>query len=175
MNSLCVFYDETCQFCVRCALWLSQQATYLPLACTPAGAPENRSLQLPKGELVVMDDEGGLYSGTDAWLMTLWATVKLRPWAQRLATPTLAPLARAVFKSVSNNRQVFSSWLAQPDDRLTQFVTRNVPFVPDSCENGACVTGAGKCASCQTPVSTGRELCAKCLAAALTGSPPAPV
>jgi len=86
MRALSVLYDETCGFCVSCARWLSQQRMLVELECLPAGSnlavrrfPElHRSGT--KEELVVVDDEGGVYRDTHAWLMVLWALEECQPY-----------------------------------------------------------------------------------------------
>ena len=99
MRALSVLYDETCGFCVSCARWLGAQRTWVGLECLPAGGeaaarrfPELRR-SASKEELVVVDDEGGVYRDTHAWLMVLWALEDYRAWAQRLSRPALMPLA----------------------------------------------------------------------------------
>jgi hypothetical protein len=50
-----------------------------------------------------------VYYGTNAWILTLWATESGRPWSARLARPALKPLARDAFELVSTNRKLLSS------------------------------------------------------------------
>ncbi len=67
-------------------------------------------------ELIVVSDEGGVYSGDHAWLMCLYALKHYRPWAARLSRPALLPLARQAFAILSGNRRRISKWLGLLND-----------------------------------------------------------
>ena len=114
MKKLTVLYDADCGFCVRCRWWMARQPKFLELEFLPAGGPDARrrypDLWLPgQGEeLVVVDDDGGIYRSTNAWLMCLYALEDYREWSERLSEPALRPLARGLFELVSNNRKRFS-------------------------------------------------------------------
>ena len=64
-------------------------------------------------ELLVIDDQGGVYRGDAAFLMCLWALRKYRGWALRLATPALHPVARRAFKWISTHRGKIPTWLSR--------------------------------------------------------------
>lgn len=152
MRSLCVLYDETCGFCVRCARWLGTQRMLVPLECLPAGGDEAwrrfPGLRREREELVVVDDEGGVYRDTHAWLMVLWALEDYREWAQRMARPALVPLARQAFELLSSNRRRLSHWLNLEDEAMRQALERVVG-----------PAGAPKCspeAGCYLPSPAGR-------------------
>lgn len=137
MERLTVLYDGSCGFCVECARWLSAQPKHLRLellasstlaartrypTLTPAGASE---------ELVVIDDEGGVYRGTHAWIMCLWALREYRSTAEKLARPALLPLARATFAMISRSRKPLSRWLAlAPEPEVARAAARETP---DAC------------------------------------------
>jgi hypothetical protein len=53
--------------------------------------------------------------GPAAFLTCLWATVRFRPWAYRLATPHLAPLAERFFMFVTKRRDRWSAGLGRDD------------------------------------------------------------
>lgn len=140
MNKLTVLYDASCGFCVKCRWWLHMQPKLLDLEMLPAGGPDARArypeLEAPgfKDELVAVDDQGGVYRGTDAWLMCLWALEEYREWAERLSTPVLRPLARGAFAMLSAGRKTFSKWFAlAPEDELADELRR---AQPPRCENG---------------------------------------
>lgn len=116
LTKLFVLYDADCGFCTRCARWLAGQRRHIRLECLPNGSPYLAELfptlrALPKAELTVIDDQGGVYYGTNAWLMALWALEEYRPWAARLASPALRPFAREAFELVSTNRRGISALL----------------------------------------------------------------
>jgi hypothetical protein len=67
-------------------------------------------------ELLVIDDEGGLYRGPAAFLMCLYALVEYRAWSLRLSTPALMPLARKGFELVSTRRHHINEWLGLSTD-----------------------------------------------------------
>ncbi len=112
MRGLFVLYDGTCGFCIKCAAWLNTQAQLVPLRCLSAADPEVQEIfwgarRPGEDELVVVDAEGGVYRGGDAFLMALWALRDYRKWARRLARPALRPFARGLFELVSSNRKNF--------------------------------------------------------------------
>ena len=173
MRALCVLYDETCGFCVRCALWLREQRTLVGLECLPAGGeeaarrfPELRRAGTPQ-ELVVVDDVGGVYRDTHAWLMVLWALEDYRTWAQRLSRPSLMPWARNAFELLSSNRRRLSDWLNLEDEAVRQHLERaGAPDAPKCApEDTACrLPRQVRCAGCGRLVVQGRAACPHCLA-----------
>ena len=74
-----------------------------------------------------MDDEGGVYRNDDAWIMTLYALEQYRPWALRLASPALRPMARAAFEWLSLNRRSISRQLALAADADVALVLAQPP------------------------------------------------
>lgn len=175
MRTLSVLYDETCGFCVRCARWLGEQRTLVGLECLPAGGeetarrfPELRRAGGPE-ELVVVDDSGGVYRDTHAWLMVLWALEDYRAWALRLSRPGLMPLARNAFELLSSNRRRLSDWLHLEDEAVRRHLEREAgpPGAP-KCAPGdaACrLPRMVRCAGCGRSVVEGRAACPHCLAA----------
>ena len=122
MRRIFVLYDAACGFCVRCAEWLALQPQLVAIEClaqdsaqVTARFPTLRAL--PKAELTVIDDEGGVYRGSKAWLMCLWALAEWRRWSYRLARPAVMPFARQAFELVSSNRHRINSWLDLRTDR----------------------------------------------------------
>ncbi len=126
MNALCVLYDETCGFCCSCARWLSTQRQHLPVHCIPRQSPEAREAfgdfdnPLTRPELIVVDDDGGVYRDADAWVVTLWALKGYRGWSTRLAQPMLKPFSRAFFEVISSGRHTLSKLLALDSDVVLQ-------------------------------------------------------
>lgn len=117
MRNLTVLYDARCGFCVRCREWLTQQAQLVPLELLALHSPEAERRfpgLVPPGvreELLAVSDEGGVYRGTRAWIMCLWALREHRAWARRLAHPLLLPFVRGSYALLSQNRHTLSSWL----------------------------------------------------------------
>jgi predicted DCC family thiol-disulfide oxidoreductase YuxK len=170
MRALCVLYDETCGFCVSCARWLLEQRARLDLECVPAGGeeaarrfPELRRAKT-KEELVVVDDEGGVYRDTHAWLMVLWALEEYQDWALRLSRPALLPLARNAFELLSSNRRTLSGLLRLGDESVRRQLERE-----------AGPPGAPKCApgeaSCRLPSPVPCQWCGKVMARGRTACP----
>ncbi|MDQ6875923.1 MAG: hypothetical protein M3042_12795, partial [Actinomycetota bacterium] len=58
-------------------------------------------------DLTVVGEAGEVWRAERAWVVCLWALADHRLAAERLATPAMLPLARAVFGTVSANR----AWL----------------------------------------------------------------
>jgi predicted DCC family thiol-disulfide oxidoreductase YuxK len=125
INGLYVLYDERCGLCTHLRAWFAQQPTLVPVRFVAAGSPEARELfgnevgGAPPEELVVIDDQGGVYSDAQAWIMCLWAFEAYREWAERLSSPRLMPLARQVFAGLSRNRALISRiFLLRSDDEM---------------------------------------------------------
>lgn len=134
MNKLTVLYDAECGFCVRCRWWLLNQPKFVEIDFLPAGGPDALrlypELATPGAveELIVVDDEGGVYRGAHAWLMCLWALMEYREWAGWLANPALLPLARGAFAMISSNRRKLSSLLGlTPGDELIEEIRKSEP------------------------------------------------
>jgi predicted DCC family thiol-disulfide oxidoreductase YuxK len=125
MRHLTVLYDARCGFCGRCREWLEGQPKLLAMEFIPAGSRHARDRfptlahPDPPEELVVIDDEGGVYRGADAWILCLYALEDYRAWSVRLARPRLRPLARQAFEWLSRNRKALSSRLGLvPDETI---------------------------------------------------------
>ncbi len=111
MRKITVLYDANCGFCRRCRWWLAEQPKYVEMDFAPAGGPEARrrypGLEGAEEELTVVDDRGGVYRGTDAWILCLYALVEYREWSIRLSRPGWKPLARSLFNLISSKRKWF--------------------------------------------------------------------
>jgi predicted DCC family thiol-disulfide oxidoreductase YuxK len=118
-GKLTIFYDERCAFCRRCRDWLLTQPCLVPVELLPAGAERREQivdeLSAIGHELVVADDRGRVWVGGPAFLMCMWATVRYRPWAYRLARPAFAPFAERFFRFVSKRRDRWSAWMERDD------------------------------------------------------------
>ena len=115
MNKLYVLYDGSCGVCVAARSWMGRQPALVDLEFVTAGSPTARllfpELASATEELTVVSDTGEVWRGTDAWLMCLWALAEYREWSVRLASPSLAPVARQAFTLLSKNRRKLSDWL----------------------------------------------------------------
>ena len=117
MNRLTLLYDARCGFCVTCRHWLGEQPKFIEMDFVPARSAESArrfpGLENPDEpeELVVVADTGEIWKGTKAWLMSLWALVEYREWAERLSSPALMPLARGLFAMVGSQRKKISGLL----------------------------------------------------------------
>jgi predicted DCC family thiol-disulfide oxidoreductase YuxK len=120
---LTVLYDESCGLCRRCRDWLLTQPCLVEVELLPSGSPESRdrvgAVPWLGKELVAVDDRGRVWVGPAAFLTCLWATVRYRAWAYRLAGPRLAPLAERFFMLVSKRRDRWSAWLGRDDPNCT--------------------------------------------------------
>jgi predicted DCC family thiol-disulfide oxidoreductase YuxK len=123
MNRLTILYDESCAFCRRCRDWLLLQPCFVEVELLPAGSGEARARfgNVPwlGRDLVAVDDRGRVWAGPAAFITCLWATVRYRPWAYRLASPTLAPLAERFFMVVTKRRDRFGVWLGRDDPEFS--------------------------------------------------------
>jgi predicted DCC family thiol-disulfide oxidoreductase YuxK len=116
MRALTVLYDVHCELCSRCRAWVEKEPKILAVEFVPAGSPEARArfplLEGEKAELTVVDDEGGVYRGSDAYVIVLYAMAEWREWSIRLAEPGWRPVARWLFRKVTENRGAISRWLS---------------------------------------------------------------
>ena len=115
VTALTVFYDPACELCRRSRDWLAGEPQRVPMRYLPTTGPEARALvpELPwlGAELVVVADDGASWIGPAAFLVCLWATERHHRWADRLSSPTFAPLAERFLHSVSANRHRISAGL----------------------------------------------------------------
>lgn len=90
---LTVLYDANCPLCVHIRHWLLGQRRLVPLRLIPAASAEARRRypQLDHAstlkEITVIGDSGQVWTGTDAFIVCLWALAEHRPKANWLATP----------------------------------------------------------------------------------------
>ncbi|MBX7115293.1 MAG: DUF393 domain-containing protein [Myxococcaceae bacterium] len=140
MRDLYLLFDETCGLCVSCWSWLIRQPAYVHIECIPSGGTKAKelfpTLAGSRQQLIAIDDRGGVYRGTQAWLMCLWALTEWRSWAMRFSSPLLMPFAREAFELVSGNRKRISKWLKlQSDNELALYLaTVRANPVPQRCE-----------------------------------------
>jgi predicted DCC family thiol-disulfide oxidoreductase YuxK len=122
MNELFVLYDSRCGVCSRLRRWMLEQPAYVPIEFIAAGSPRARQLfpELPHSdepaELVVITDEGEVFTGDAAWITCLYALVDFRDWSFRLARPSLRHFARAAWEVLSKNRNRLSHMLSLASD-----------------------------------------------------------
>jgi predicted DCC family thiol-disulfide oxidoreductase YuxK len=120
MRRLTILYDEACAVCVRCRDWLALQRSFVELEFLGAGSAEaqRRYGEVPwlREELVVVSDDGAVWAGAAAFLVSLWALRDYREWSYRLSGPALAPLAERFFESLSKHRKGLARALFSRDD-----------------------------------------------------------
>jgi predicted DCC family thiol-disulfide oxidoreductase YuxK len=140
MNALTLFYDPKCGLCRAFRKWMLGQESYCRLEFVPYTSGLARRL-LPEivnmdagREIVVMSDEGDIWQGPEAWVVSLWVLKKWRGWAKRMATPALLPLAGKVCHLISANRLTLSKLLTlKADEEVAAFCDGSVP-----CGGGVC-------------------------------------
>lgn len=145
MNALCVLFDSSCAFCCQCVKWLGQQDQSVKVWCLPRGSRQaidafGAAVNAGEGaeaELVVIDSDGGVYRGSDAFIICLWALEKYSTWAARFASPRLRPHARSMFELISSKRHLLSAiWSTENDAQLAARLTA-VAASP-RCDDGSC-------------------------------------
>lgn len=110
MEKLTVYYDARCGLCCALRDWLADQPTLVRLECLPATDPG--------AELTVIADTGAIWEGDTAWVVVLWALRDYRQWSKRLASPSMLPLARAMYVKLSQYRGTLSCHLGlEPEVR----------------------------------------------------------
>jgi predicted DCC family thiol-disulfide oxidoreductase YuxK len=140
MRKLTVLFDAGCGFCRRCRWWLERQPRYLEMEFVPAGSSEAArrfpGLEPPGDveELVVVDDEGGVYRNGEAFVMCLYALENYREWSELLAQPSLLPLARAAFEALSDHRRRLSRWLGlETPEGVVESLSASAPVECPAC------------------------------------------
>ncbi len=122
MRKLTVYYDERCEFCVQCRRWLESEPKLLSLEFAPSRrlwelTSRERLKEAPglaaarPSDLVVVDDEGGIYLGPKAFIMCLYALKDYREWSRRLSAPGMSHVASAAFLALSAGRGKLSALL----------------------------------------------------------------
>jgi predicted DCC family thiol-disulfide oxidoreductase YuxK len=142
MKALYVLYDPYCGFCNYCKNWAEQQPTFFTLRFISNDSREARERfpHIPPNagdqELFAIDDQGGVYKGTHALIMCLYALREYREWSARLAQPSLFPFARQIFEFISKNRFTYSKWFGFQTERdLVQQACQNPPL---PCRSSNC-------------------------------------
>ncbi|MFG2295055.1 thiol-disulfide oxidoreductase DCC family protein [Streptomyces sp. NPDC048603] len=107
VHRLTVLYDAQCPLCVHIRHWLLGQRQLVPIRLVPAGSAEARR-RYPDldhastlREITVIGDSGQIWTGTDAFIVCLWALTEHRPKANWLATPAGRPFARATMAAAA--------------------------------------------------------------------------
>lgn len=114
MKRLTILHDPDCAFCRRCVEWLKAQPKYLELEFLVVDSPlvESRypglKAELLKKELTVVDDEGGVYYGENAYVISLYALRRYREWSIRLSNPRARPFVRKALHAVTEHRHTLS-------------------------------------------------------------------
>lgn len=137
MNRLDVIYDDGCPFCVRCVRWLVREPKFVPVRFLAASSADTTRLYpaLDKlgEEITAIDDEGGVYRGTDAYLVCLYALKRWRTWSHRLSSPAWRPLTRRAFDLLARKRKDLSKLVgAGPLESPCAGVCAPVPRPPRS-------------------------------------------
>lgn len=118
MERLTVLYDGTCALCVRCRDFLATARTLVPLELLSCHSDEARmrygDVPWLGEELVVVSDEGDVWAGPAAFLVSLWALAEYREWSYRLSAPALAPLAERFFVVISSQRRRIATLFEKP-------------------------------------------------------------
>jgi predicted DCC family thiol-disulfide oxidoreductase YuxK len=118
VNRLTVLYDGTCALCLRCRDFLAVSRTFIPLellSCQSLEARERFGAVPWLGEeLVVVSDDGDVWIGPAAFLVSMWALADYREWSYRLSGPELAPLAERFFVAISSQRRRIATLFRKP-------------------------------------------------------------
>lgn len=132
---LTVLYDEDCALCWRCRVWIEGQEQLVPVRFVSSQMPgiqEWANGLLPVGdELVVVDNQGQVWVGPDAFITCLWALRRYRSMANHLQRPGMSGVAKATFHHLSGARGAISRVLG--DNEAGKEI----------CDDGSCGTGAG--------------------------------
>ncbi|UQX02639.1 DCC1-like thiol-disulfide oxidoreductase family protein [Streptomyces sp. RerS4] len=134
---LTVLYDADCPVCVHIRHWLLGQRWLVPLRLVPANSYAARQ-QFPRldhaatlREITVIGDTGQVWTGTDAFIVCLWALAEHRPKANWLATPAGRPFAKAAMHTAAAVRHAVRT---ESTESSTEFSSESgVPACDDRC------------------------------------------
>jgi predicted DCC family thiol-disulfide oxidoreductase YuxK len=134
MNKLYILYDVQCPFVLRCRGWLGDQTALVNLEFIPFQTPhlvwQFKGIEAypTKNQLLVINENGGVYEGPNAFIMCLWALEKYREMSVRLSSPALLPMAREAFELLSSGGKGILQWMAGLDDqKLANVLHYQVP------------------------------------------------
>lgn len=118
MERLTVLYDGDCPVCVHIAHWLGEAPQAVRLepvdATSPAAIERFRRIPWLGAELVVVADDGRVWAGPAAFLVTGWALSSWRWLAELAMSPLLLPLALRLFAFVTTHRDVLAPLFGAP-------------------------------------------------------------
>jgi len=127
IRRLYVLYDSRCGVCSKLRSWVHVQQSLVEFEFVPAGSDRARQLfpalrnEVEPSELVVVSNEGGVFTGNDAWILCLWGLRAYRELSYRLARGPLRPFARAAWSLLSSNRRGLSAILSfRSDEELAR-------------------------------------------------------
>ncbi|MDB6122177.1 MAG: hypothetical protein JWQ71_1170 [Pedosphaera sp.] len=122
MQKLYILYDAQCPFTLRYRHWLGDQPSFVPLEFIPFQSPElvaqfeGIAAYGTKAQLLVINNDGGVYQGPSASIICLFALKEYRDWAMRLSAPNLLPLATEAFDMLASGGKEIARWLSRLDD-----------------------------------------------------------
>ncbi len=146
MKQITVLFDASCGLCQNATRWLESQPKFVPLDFMAQQDPE-RSARFPglrvaydesqrPEELVAIDDQGGVYRSTDAYLIILWALRDYRGLSRTLASPALRPLVRRAFHRVTQHRHRLSKLFGTAQEQELHQTLLKTPE-PMRCHNAS--------------------------------------
>ena len=138
MKKLYVLYDAQCPFCLHCRQWLGAQRILLPMDFIPLQSDEAAS-HFPGIEKwrtadhwLAISDEGEVYQGANAMVMSLYVLEDYREWSVRLSAPVLLPFAAVAVELLSSPRKNISRWMQRFGDpdlvRVLEFQSSVAPL-----------------------------------------------
>ncbi len=131
MKNLTVLFDGDCATCEQIAEHLQRTPQHVPLRMLDARGPEARaryaSIPWLGAELVVVADDGRVWAGPVAFLVTGWALRRTRWLAEIAMGPTFLPVALALFAWISANRGWWSARIGGPGCQSTQCLAQHAP------------------------------------------------
>ncbi|MEZ5093159.1 DCC1-like thiol-disulfide oxidoreductase family protein [Nocardioides sp.] len=109
---LTVLFDPDCPLCSAFRTRLAAEPQLVPLRFVPAGSAQARA-EFPAldhartlKEITVVGDRGEVWTHERAWVVCLWATVRHRALAERLAEPHLIGLTKVIASAAAGLREL---------------------------------------------------------------------
>jgi len=119
-----VFYDGECPFCVRGAtrwgaLFARQGFLWLPLQTPGTAARLGMDEATLREEMKLLQADGGLFGGVEAWALLFRSVWWLWPLGALLGLPGARGFGNVVYRWVARHRYCWSGSCPVPDRRPT--------------------------------------------------------
>ncbi len=140
VQSITVFYDGHCGMCCTFHEWVNRQERSVKIHFVAYQSPEAEirfpgiGRLEPDREMIVRDEaDGTIFRGAEAWVLCLASLTEFRPWAERLSSPVLLPVAKKTCHHLALNRHKLSKIFFRAKDEAVAAELHRMPPRPAAC------------------------------------------